>query len=102
MKVFFARFSLAQSLVALVVSFALVFSASIMGLASPAKSSSPAKSKAPQTDGLQSELQLTSATATAVPGGVLLHWRTNSTTDNVGFNVYRVKDGQRTLANRNI
>src|ERR1044072_8318828 len=102
MKVFFVRFSLTQSLVALVVSFALVLSAPIVSFAAPAKSSSPVQSKAPQSDGLQSDLQLTSATATAVPGGVLLSWRTNSTADNVGFNVYRVKDGQRVQANRNL
>jgi hypothetical protein len=33
---------------------------------------------------------------------VLLEWRTNSAADNLGFNVYRVKAGQRTRVNKEI
>ncbi|HEV7950761.1 MAG TPA: hypothetical protein VGP24_13430, partial [Glaciihabitans sp.] len=85
MKFSFARFGLAQSLVALVVSLALGLSAPALVLASPATSSSPVRSNAAPTAASQSTLQLTSATATAIAGGVMLHWSTNSTPDNVGF-----------------
>ncbi|HEY6230921.1 MAG TPA: C25 family cysteine peptidase [Pyrinomonadaceae bacterium] len=48
------------------------------------------------------ELQLISAGASATPAGVLLRWRTNFTPDNLGFNVYRLKQGERTRANREL
>jgi hypothetical protein len=102
MKFLFVRFGLAQSLVALVVSFALLVSAPILAFGSPRKSSSPVKSRTSTADVSPSELKLTSAKATAITGGVLLQWRTNSTPDNAGFNVYRVKDGQTTRVNREI
>ena len=48
------------------------------------------------------ELQLIAAGATATPAGVLLRWRTNFAPDNLGFNVYRSKNGERTRANREL
>lgn len=106
MKVFSVRFSWAQSLLALVVSLALVTSAPILIFASPAKSSSPApsyvgsKTAPAPTAAPQSELELTATSATAVSGGVLIHWSTNSIADNAGFNIYRIKSGERTRVNR--
>ena len=100
------RFGLARSLVALAVSLALVLSTFILAFGSPAKFpvGSPGRTSIvpQQTGSSKNELQLTSASATATAAGVLLHWTTNSTPDNVGFNVYRVKDGQRTRVNRQI
>src|SRR5882672_120152 len=106
MKFCAVRFGLARSLVALVVSFGLVLSTSFITFASPAKSAakSPSSSSSAQSEAgaTQPELQITSASATATAAGVLLHWSTNSTPDNLGFNIYRVKDGQRTRANKRI
>ena len=106
MKFRSVRLGLARSLVALSVSLAVVLSSHGFAFASLAK---PAKSPAAksdvsqkQTDSSQNELRLTSATATATAGGVLLQWRTNSAADNLGFNVYRLQDGQRTRVNREI
>jgi len=48
------------------------------------------------------ELQLLAAGASATPAGVLLRWRTNFAPDNLGFNVYRLKKGERTRANREL
>ena len=98
MKFSDVRFGLARSLVALAVSLALILSTSILAFASAAGSNPVPK----QTGSPQNELQLTSASATATAAGVLLHWTTNSTPDNVGFNIYRVKDGRRTQVNREI
>jgi hypothetical protein len=102
-----ARLGLAQSLVALSVSLAVALSSHTFAFASLAKSA--AKSSATttvasqkQTDSPQSELRIISATATATAEGVLLQWRTNSAADNVGFNVYRLRDGQRTRVNKEI
>ncbi|MGH9932569.1 MAG: hypothetical protein ACREA9_25480, partial [Pyrinomonadaceae bacterium] len=43
---------------------------------------------------------MTSAIVTKA--GVLLRWSTNSVPDNLGFNVYRLKDGQRTRISKEI
>ena len=48
------------------------------------------------------EVYLSSATATATPGGVLLQWRTSFEQDNLGFNAYRLRNGQRTRVNQTI
>lgn len=98
---------LAQSLVALSVSLAVILSSYTFAFASLAKAGakSPATKTAAsqkQTDAPQTESLSISATATATAEGVLLRWHTNVTTDNVGFNVYRLKDGQRTRVNREI
>ena len=95
---------LARSLVALSVSFAVVISTTALSFASLAGSSAK---PAPKSDPVQqqagsNELKITSVTATKTASGVLLNWHTNSTPDNVGFNVYRVQDGRRTKANREI
>ena len=102
-----ARLGSAQSLVALSVSVAVVLSTHTFAFASLANSgtkSLPTKSAASQkeTASPQNGLRLTSVSATATAEGVLLQWRTNSTSDNLGFNVYRLKDGQRTRVNREI
>jgi hypothetical protein len=94
---------LARSLLALSVSFAVVLSATVLSFAGGSAAKSALKADAPQqSSATQNELKITSATAIKTTDGVLLQWRTNSTTDNVGFNIYRVKDGKRTRANREI
>lgn len=100
MKSCSARLGLARSLVALSVSLAVVLSSS--AFAALAESAAGAGASPKQTDSPQTELQLTSVSATKKTAGVLLQWYTNSTADNMGFNVYRVKDGQRIRANREI
>lgn len=107
MKFCSVRLGLARSLVALSVSLAVVLSShafTFASLAKPATKSPAAKSDVnqKQTDSSQNELRLTSATATVTAGGILLQWRTDAAPDNVGFNVYRLKDGQRTRVNREI
>lgn len=100
MKFCSVRLGLARSLVALSVSLTVVLSSH--AFASLASSSTKSDVSQKQTDSSQNEFRLTSATATATAGGVLLQWRTNSAPDNLGFNVYRLKDGQRTRVNREI
>lgn len=97
MKFYSVRFGLARSLVALAVSFALLLSTFTLALASPSGHSNVAQK---QTSASQNELQVTSVTATAAAAGVVVQWRTSSAADNVGFNVYRLKDGRRTRVNR--
>jgi hypothetical protein len=48
------------------------------------------------------ELSVYSLTATADRGGVLLQWHTDFELDNLGFDVYRVRNGERLRANRSI
>ncbi len=100
------RLGLARSLIALAVSFAVVLSTTALSFASRTASSARSATKSnvaqAQTGSTQNELKITSVTATKTTAGVLLEWRTNATKDNVGFNVYRVKDGRRTRANREI
>jgi hypothetical protein len=52
-----------------------------------------------RTHGLQ---ELSSASAIATSDGVALEWHTSFEQDVVGFNVYRVQDGQRVRVNRSI
>src|ERR1700730_12464174 len=52
-------------------------------------------------DGTQ-ELTLSSASAVSTRDGVFLQWHTSFELDNVGFNIFRVRNGQRTRANRSI
>lgn len=104
------RLGLVRSLLALSVSFAVVLSAtalSFAGAGNPSGKSSAEsalkKFAAPeQNSSAPNELKITAATAIKTTEGVLLQWRTNSTTDNVGFNIYREKGGKRTRANREI
>jgi Peptidase family C25 len=49
-----------------------------------------------------SDVVLSSATATATTEGILLEWRTSFERDNLGFNVYRLRDGQQARVNRTI
>jgi hypothetical protein len=94
---------LARGLLALSVSLAVVVPSYALAIASPNKTARDfIGTIALQTDSENNELQLTSSTATATKAGVLLRWSTNSSADNLGFNIYRVKDGQRTRANKEI
>jgi hypothetical protein len=49
-----------------------------------------------------SAAKLTSFAANVSSDGVLLHWRTGFEADNLGFNLYREQDGQRTRVNPQI
>src|SRR6266566_1534831 len=107
MKFCSARLSLAQSLVALSVSLAIVLSSITLTFASPANPHTKSVIVRTvvtqnQTDSPQADLLVLSAIATVTAEGVLIRWRTNSATDNVGFNVYRLKEGERTRVNREI
>lgn len=96
------RLGLARRLLALSVSLAVVLSSYAFTIASPAKRAPNSSALNPSQAAATNELQLTSVSATATSAGVLLRWRTNSVPDNIGFNIYRVKDGQRTRANKEI
>jgi peptidase C25-like protein len=97
MKFYSGNVGLARSLMALLVSLALVISAQVL----PFASSGELKAQT-HTDLLQVDLTLSSATAVATNAGVLLQWRSSFEIDNVGFNIYRLKDGRRTRVNREI
>ena len=86
---------LAQRLLAVSVSFALT-------LSTPAFAFVARGNTAQASDSIQNEIRLISVNATPTPAGVLLEWHTNAAATNVGFNIYRVKDGQRTRANQEI
>jgi hypothetical protein len=97
------RLGLARRLLALSVSFAVVLSCYAFTIASPSKpATNSAGLSTPPADSQDSELTLTSSSATATRTGVLLRWSTNSVADNLGFNIYRLKDGRRTQANKEI
>jgi Peptidase family C25 len=102
MKFSSARLGSAQSLLALSVSFAVIISSHTFAFASLVKSAAGAVTNSKQNASSQNELRLIAATATATTDGVLLQWRTNAVADNLGFNVYRLKGGQRTRVNREI
>jgi hypothetical protein len=97
------RLGLARRLLASSVSLAVVLSSFAFAIASP---TTPVTSSAGlgtrPADSQNSELTLTASSATATRAGVLLRWTTNSVPDNLGFNVYRLKDGRRTRANKEI
>jgi hypothetical protein len=93
---------LAQRLLAVAVSLAVALSTYSFAIASPAAAGNPATLNPSQSESAKNELRLTSASATATKDGVLVRWSTNAVSDNVGFNIYRVKDGQRTRANKEI
>lgn len=48
------------------------------------------------------ELNVYSLEATLARGGVILQWHTNFELDNLGFDIYRVRNGQRFRANRSL
>ena len=100
MKCCSQRLGLARRLLAFSVSLAVVLSSYAFALASPKSQSETAEPKARQADSQTVELQLTSSSATTTKAGVLLRWSINAIADNLGFNVYRLKDGQRTRVNR--
>jgi len=96
------RLGLARRLLASSVSLAVVLSSFAFAIASTSKSAPGSGISTRTSDSQNSELILTSSSATATKAGVLLRWTTNCVPDNLGFNVYRVKDGQRTRANKEI
>lgn len=103
MKCCSPRLGLARRLLALSISVAVVLSSYAFTIASsPKPAPNPSTRNLTQADSGSNELQLTSASATATKTGVLLRWSTNSVKDNLGFNVYRLKNGQRTRANKEI
>jgi len=91
---------LARRLLAFSVSLAVVLSSYGFAIALPKIQSETAEPKARQVDSQSVELQLTSSSATPTKTGVLLRWSINAVADNLGFNVYRLNDGQRTRVNR--
>jgi peptidase C25-like protein len=97
MKFYSGNVGLARSLLALLVSLALVISTQVLLFASPREPRDQT-----HTDLLQGDLTLSSATAVATDAGVLLQWRSSFEIDNAGFNIYRLKDGRRTRVNREI
>jgi hypothetical protein len=84
----------AQSLVALSVTLAVIVSAQSFAFAFPRSHE--------QLAAAPLEFQLQSASATLTARGVLLAWRTNGSSDNLGFNIYRVEGELRTRVNREI
>lgn len=89
---------LVRSLVALFVSFAVVPSG--YGFAS-ASSNKSAVSQS-QISSLQDDGKLSRVTAILTGRGVLLQWRSNFDTNNLGFNIYRLQGDRRTRINKEI
>ena len=54
------------------------------------------------SQGRSRELTINALSATMARGGVVLQWRTTFELDNLGFDIYRVRNGQRTRANRSL
>jgi hypothetical protein len=92
-----------RRLTALSVSIALLVSTHVFAFSASAKTVvSNAAVPASNADSVNNEIQLFAVTATVTAGGVLLRWRTSADFDNVGFNVYRVRNGERARANGEI
>ncbi|HEV2828580.1 MAG TPA: hypothetical protein VGW76_13360, partial [Pyrinomonadaceae bacterium] len=103
MKCCTLRLGSARRLTALCVSLAAVVSSCSFAFASVAKSVNEAGQPVThQASSALEKLQLISASATVTTAGILLQWRTNSVSDNLGFNVYRLRNGERTRANREL
>jgi Peptidase family C25 len=83
-----------------IVSFALV-SALVAGLLGPTAFTQSLSRIDPGDAAKASPLRLAQI-ATAGPDGVLIEWRTEFEINNLGFNVYRVRNGQRTRISRSI
>jgi hypothetical protein len=97
MKCSSQRLGLARRLTALSVSIALLISSHLLAFSASAKTAITRSS-----DTVGTSIQLSGITATVTAGGVLLSWRTNAAPDNLGFNVYRLRNGERTRANGEI
>ena len=104
MKCCSLRLGPARRLLALSVSLAVVLSSFAFAFASPATfvRSSGGLNTGQVDSSSELQLTLTSTSATATKAGVLLRWSTNPVPDNLGFNVYRLRDGQRMRVNREI
>jgi len=96
MKLFALTSGLFRGLVALSVSLAVIGSSQAFAFAffSNSNGAQPAQ--------LQSEGGLDSADAFVADGGVRLEWSSKSDPDNLGFNIYRLQNGQRVRINREI
>jgi len=92
MKCSSQRLGLARRLTALSVSIALLIS--VLAFSASAKTAI-----ARSSDPTSTSIQLSGITATVTAGGILISWRTNAAPDNLGFNVYRLRNGERTRAN---
>ena len=86
-----------RGFLALSVSVAVIVSNCAFAVASYSKSTTPAHPAQVQTAG-----GLLSAEAIVTESGVRIEWRSSFDIDNLGFNVYRVRDGKRTRLNREI
>ena len=103
MKCCSPRLGSARRLLALSLSFAVIVSSYAFAPASPVNAArNSANTNSLPADSQSGELILTSSSATATNAGVMLRWTTNSVPDNLGFNIYRLKGGQRTRVNREI
>ena len=83
-----------RGLLALSVSLAIVASSHAYSLASLGNSSNPAQ--------IESGDELLFASATVTENGVRLEWISKRDPENLGFNIYRLKDGQRARLNREV
>ncbi|OLE51032.1 MAG: hypothetical protein AUG51_25010 [Acidobacteria bacterium 13_1_20CM_3_53_8] len=98
MKSFWRKSRIRFYLVPVLISISIITTS-----ASPFLVQSAAQSRS-QTDSSQSQanLKLLSFKATAASGGVLLEWQTSFELNNLGFNLYREQNGERTLVNRSL
>src|ERR1041385_2589609 len=96
-----SRLGPARRFLAFVVAGSLGFSV-LTGFSVSAKSSPKSSQTTTTQTPVQGGTQLTVVSATATAAGVLIVWRTNSVSDNVGFNIYRISNGQRVRMNREI
>lgn len=101
MKCCSPRLGLARRLLALSISLALSVSSYVFVTAS-AKSPSVAANADSSSSNSEVQLTLTSSSATPTGAGVLLRWTTNPVADNLGFNIYRLQNDQRTRLNKEI
>ncbi len=97
MKFFSSNSGLARSLAALSVCLGLVISLCI-----PAGAARQLARDQKEAANAQTDVKMFSAAATATTSGVTVQWRTILDADNLGFNLYRLKNGTRARANREI
>lgn len=102
MKCCSLRLGPAQRLLALSVSLAIILSTPAFSFARNATPNQPKQTASQEPAAGKDELQLLSVRATPTESGILLEWHTTAAPDNIGFNVYRVKNGERERANRQL
>src|SRR5258706_2468619 len=91
-----------QSLTAILLLIALIVAPSIERASGVVAQGPALGSNISQRDASRGEAALGSASATPTDRGVRLEWRTTFEQDNLGFDVYRVRNGQRTQLNRTL